>query len=118
MVAIQTRLDDVLLALKGKKVEATHKLTISIPGALREDGKVLRREVDISDEGEREWERYVERNKKKRVELGDEMAKVLDVRVEARAAKPRPAPSARSEQQQVPDQSNSSHLPAEGSIAS
>lgn len=92
MVAIHSRLDDVLLTLKGKKVEATHKATISIPGVLREDGRAKRTELDVCEEGERELEKFKERMKKKCVELGDEMDRFSDTRRDARAAKPRQKP--------------------------
>lgn len=91
MVAVRSRLDDVLLA-RGKKVEATHKATLSIPGVLREDGKAKRVELDVSEEGEAELEKFKARMKKRMVEIGTEMDRFSDARREARAAKPKKKP--------------------------
>jgi|SRR5699024_3694867 len=57
MVAVQSRLDDVLLATKGKKVEATRRVHRTIPAKCSPTGKSQRYTFDVSDEGERELER-------------------------------------------------------------
>lgn len=90
MVAIQSRLDDVLLALKGKKVEATRQVTRTIPSICSEDGKSKRITIDVSDEGERELEKLDKKFKAALIEAGkNAYGKIGDTRIEARAAKPK-----------------------------
>lgn len=90
MVAVQSRLDDVLLALKGKKVEATHQVTRTIPSICTEDGKSHRITIDVSDEGERELEKLDKKFKSALIEAGKSTyGKIGETRIEARAAKPK-----------------------------
>lgn len=90
MVAVQSRLDDVLLALKGKKVEATKQVTRTIPSICSEDGKSKRITIDISPEGERELEKLDKKFKAALLEAGrNAYGKIGDTRIEARAAKPK-----------------------------
>lgn len=88
MVAVQSRLDDVLLALKNKKVEATHKVRRTIPSMCTPDGKSKRITLDISDEGERELEKLDKKFSDALQDAGRVYGKLSDARVEARAAKP------------------------------
>lgn len=90
MVAVQSRLDDVLLALKGKKVEATHQVNRTIPSICTEDGKSQRITIDVSAEGERELEKLDKKFKAALLEAGKSTyGKIGDTRIEARAAKPK-----------------------------
>lgn len=90
MVAIQSRLDDVLLALKGKKVEATHQVNRTIPSICTEEGKSQRVTIDVSAEGERELEKLDKKFKAALIEAGKSTyGKIGDTRIEARAAKPK-----------------------------
>lgn len=93
MVAVQSRLDDVLLALKGKKVEATHQVTRTIPSICTEDGKSQRITIDVSAEGERELEKLDKKFKAALLEAGKSTyGKIGETRIEARAAKPKRSP--------------------------
>lgn len=89
MVAIQSRLDDVLLSTKGKKVEADHQVTRTIPAMCSENGKTRRITLDISEEGERELAKLDKKYKDLLLEAGRVYAKLAETRIEARAAKPR-----------------------------
>lgn len=60
MVAYRARLDDVLLP-KGKKVEASEKIPVKIPGAVMPDGKTLRTELDVSADGKAEWDKMLKK---------------------------------------------------------
>lgn len=75
MVAVQSRLDDVLLATKGKKVEATHQVSRSIPAKCSPTGQSQRLILDVSPEGERELKRADEQYKKLLREAGKVYAK-------------------------------------------
>lgn len=98
MVAVQSRLDDVLLALKGKKVEATHQVTRTIPSICTEDGKSQRITIDVSDEGERELEKLDRKFKAALLEAGKSTyGRIGETRAEARAAKPKKKKSASAE---------------------
>lgn len=97
MVAVQSRLDDVLLAQKGKKVEATHQVTRTIPSICSEDGKSKRITIDVSPEGERELEKLDKKFKAALLEAGkNAYGKIGEVRIEARAAKPKKRPQDKS----------------------
>lgn len=90
MVAVQTRLDDVLLAMKGKKVEATHQVSRTIPSICSEDGTSQRITIDVSAEGERELEKLDKKFKAALLEAGKSTyGKIGNTRIEARAAKPK-----------------------------
>lgn len=89
MVAIQSRLDDVLLSTKGKKVEADHQVTRSIPSICSETGKTRRITLDVSPEGERELAKLDKKYKDLLLEAGRVYEKLAETRIEARAAKPR-----------------------------
>lgn len=88
MVAVQSRLDDVLLALKNKKVEADRQVTRTIPAYCSPTGKTQRITLDVSEEGLRELERLDEKHKGKLLEAGAVYGKLSDTRKAARAAKP------------------------------
>lgn len=91
MVAVQTRYDDVLLALKGKKKEATHTMKVRIPGILRASGKAKRAEIDVSEEGEKYWnEKFWPSIEKELLAVGAKAEKVFGVEVESRPTKRKP----------------------------
>lgn len=92
MVAVQSRLDDVLLALKNKKVEATHTVRRTIPSMCTPDGKSKRITLDVSDEGERELDKLDKKFTDTLLDAGRVYGKLSDTRAEARAAKPRRKP--------------------------
>ena len=92
MVAVHSRLDDVLLALRGKKVEATHQVKRTIPAMCTPDGKSRRATFDVSEEGERELEKLDKKFKAALHDAGQVYGKVIDTRVDARAAKPKGKP--------------------------
>lgn len=114
MVAVQSRLDDVLLALKNKKVEATHQVVRTIPTICTEDGKSRRITIDISAEGERELEKLDKKFRDTLVEAGQVYGRIGDVRIEARAAKgSRKAPAAAAE---APAEPVGDDAPAEDAV--
>lgn len=89
MVAVQSRLDDVLLSTRGKKVEADRKVTRTIPAMCSPTGKTIRIDLDVSEEGERELDKLDARFKAALIAAGEVYGKLAETRVNARAAKPR-----------------------------
>lgn len=86
MVAVQARLDDVLLSTKGKRVDATETTTISVPGIATDTGKAKRITVDISPEGKKELEKLIKAAQEKTADAWAPLLALADIRVEARAA--------------------------------
>lgn len=84
MVAVNARYDDVLLALRGKRQLATKRVKHTFPGALFPEGKARRMEFDVSDEGERELEKFVANQKKELLKLGKQVDKLSNAKAEAK----------------------------------
>lgn len=76
MVSIRTRLDDVLLHIRGTKAEATDTVRVSVPAIGTEDGVAVRFAVDVSPEGKKVLEGMIEKASKATVAA---WAPVLDL---------------------------------------
>ena len=59
MVAFRVVLDDVIYALKGKRIEADRQRRLTIPSYASPDGKRVIATFDVSDEGSRELDRII-----------------------------------------------------------
>lgn len=57
MATIQTKVDDVLYALKGQKVEATSTRRVQVPGVAFRSSKARGFTIDVSPAGERELDK-------------------------------------------------------------
>lgn len=113
MVAVHFRLDDVLLALKGKKTEATHQVTRTIPGKCTENGKAQRITLDVSEEGERELAKLDKKFQEQLLEAGRVYGKLSDARAEARSAKPKKKPQGTNPSDPTPAPETTAPEPAE-----
>lgn len=88
MVAVQSRLDDVLLATRGKKVDATKKVRRTIPAKCSPTGKSQTISLDVSDEGLKELEKLDRQFEKALLEAGAVYGKLVKARQKARAKTP------------------------------
>ena len=86
MVAVQARLDDVLLSTRNKRVDATEQSTFSVPGLATDSGKAQRITVDHSTEGKKELEKMIKTAEAKTAEAWAPLLALADVRTTTRAA--------------------------------
>lgn len=92
MATIQTKVDDVLYATKGQKVEATKTIKIRVPGAAWRGPKAKGFDIDVSAQGERELARLIKAAEDATVKAWAEVLKVAGTTSEAEEAKASKAP--------------------------
>lgn len=87
MATIQTKVDDVLYATKGQKVEATKTIKIRVPGAAWRGPKAKGFDIDVSTQGEKELNRLIKAAEDATVKAWAEVLKVAGTSAEVEEAK-------------------------------